>query len=81
MQTLNACGFGFGPAFGLCTDKGGDVFMTMGEGFSIFEIAHGGTEPIAQYEDQSLLPVGCSVDPKTGALGVASVTGNVAIFK
>jgi hypothetical protein len=81
VQTINACGLGFGPAFGLCTDKSGDVFMAMGEGFSIFKFAHGGTAPIAQLENDSLLPVGCSVDQKTGDLGVASATGNVAIFK
>ncbi len=80
-QTLNACGLGFGPAFGLCTDKSGDVFMAMGAGFSIFEFAHGGTEPISQLQDDSLLPLGCSVDPKSGNLGVASTTGNVAIYK
>jgi hypothetical protein len=81
VQTLNACALGFGPAFGLCTDRSSDVFMAMGEGFSIFEFAHGGTKPIAQLQDDSLLPVGCSVDPKTGDLGIASATGNVAIFK
>src|SRR5579883_347806 len=81
VQTLNVCGLGFGPAFGLCSDQGGDVFMAMGEGFSIFKFAHGGTQPIAQLENDSLLPVGCSVDPKTQDLGVASAEGNVAIFK
>jgi hypothetical protein len=81
VQTLDACALGFGPAFGLCTDRMGDVFMAMGEGFSIFEFAHGGTKPISQLQDDSLLPVGCSVDPKSGDLGVASTTGNVAIFK
>ena len=34
VQTLNVCNLGFGPAFGLCTDAAGDVFMTMGAGFS-----------------------------------------------
>jgi hypothetical protein len=81
VQTLNACGFGFGPAFGLCSDRSGDVFMAMGEGFSIFEFAHGGSKPIAQLQNASLLPVGCSVDSKTGDLGIASSTGNVALFK
>ncbi len=81
VQTLNACGLGFGPAFGLCTDTRGDVFMAMGEGFSIFEFAHGGTKPIAQLENFSLLPIGCSVDTQTGDLGVASAEGNVAVFK
>lgn len=81
VQTLDACGLGFGPAFGLCTAKNGDVFMAMGEGFSIFKFAHGGTAPIAQLEDAALLPVGCSVDERSGDLGVASAEGNVAIFK
>jgi hypothetical protein len=81
VQTLDACAFGFGPAFGLCSDKRGNVYMAMGEGFSVLEIAHGGTEPIAQYQDDSLLPTGCSIDPATGDLGVASATGNVAVFK
>jgi hypothetical protein len=80
-QTINVCMLGFGPAFGLCTNRSGDVFMAMAEGFSVFEFAHGDTQPIAQLRDDSLLPVGCSVDPKTGDLGVASATGNVAIFK
>ncbi|HLY01126.1 MAG TPA: hypothetical protein VKR56_01370 [Candidatus Cybelea sp.] len=81
VQTLDACSFGFGPAFGLCTDKDGNVFMAMGEGFSILEFAHGGSEPIAELQDGSTAPTGCSVDPKTGDLGVASETGEVAIFK
>jgi hypothetical protein len=81
VQTLNACGLGFGPAFGLCSDRDGNVFMGMAEGFSIFEFQHGGTQPIAQLDDESLLPFGCSVDPMTGDLGVASDEGNVAIFK
>jgi hypothetical protein len=81
VQTINACGLGFGPAFGLCTDRGGDVFMAMGEGFTIFEFAHGGTKPIAQLQADGLLPVGCSVDPQTGDLGVASAESNVAVYK
>lgn len=81
VQTISACGLGFGPAFGLCSDRSGNVFMAMGEGFSIFEFAHGGTTPIAQLESDSLLPLGCSVDPMTGDLAVASEEANVAIFK
>ncbi|HEY1867868.1 MAG TPA: hypothetical protein VGG70_06185 [Candidatus Cybelea sp.] len=80
-QTLDACGLGFGPAFGLCSDKDGDVFMGMAEGFSIFEYVHGGSQPIAQLQDDSLLPFGCSVDPKSGDLGVTSVESNVVIYK
>jgi len=81
VQTLNVCDLGFGPAFGLCSDKGGDVFMTMGAGFSVFKFAHGGSQPVAQLESDSLLPVGCSVDPKSGDLGIASATGNVAVYR
>lgn len=81
VQTISACDLGFGPAFGLCSDRNGNVFMAMGDGFSIFEFPHGGTEPIAQLESDSLLPFGCAVDPATGDLGVASVEGNVGVYK
>ena len=81
VQTINVCDLGFGPAFGLCTDKAGNIFMDMGAGFSVFEFAHGGTQPIAQLESGTLLPVGCSIDRKTGDLGVASVTGSLAVYK
>jgi hypothetical protein len=79
--TLDASGLGFGPAFGLCTDAAGDVFMAMAEGFTLFEYAHGGTSPVAQLEDSDQLPLGCSVDRRTGNLAAADVTGNVAVFK
>lgn len=81
VQTISACDLGFGPAFGLCSDRSGNVFMAMGDGFSIFEFPHGGTEPIAQLQDDSLLPFGCSVDPMTGDLGIASIGDNVAVYK
>lgn len=80
VQTIDACAFGFGPALGLCTDKAGDVFMSMGEGSAVFEFAHGGTEPVAFFQSEAILPVGCAVDPKTGDLAVASVDGEMAIF-
>lgn len=80
VQTLNVCRLGFGNAYGLCTDKSGDVFMSMANGFSIFEYVHGGAQPIRQLENTSLLPAGCSVDPTTGNLGIASGAGAVAIF-
>jgi hypothetical protein len=54
--------------------------MTMGAGFSVFKFEHGGSQPVAQLESDSLLPVGCSVNPKTGDLGIASATGKVAIY-
>ncbi len=30
VQTINVCDLGFGPAFGLCTDKAGNIFMEYG---------------------------------------------------
>ena len=80
-QTINVCDLGFGPAFGLCTDRAGDVFMDMGDGFSVFEFAHGGSAPINQLESGSQLPVGCAVDPKTGDLGVANITDSLSVYK
>jgi hypothetical protein len=63
---------------GLCSDKNGDVFIVglessgSGEGL-IYEYAHGGLTPIATLEEPNVWPYGCSVDPTTGDLAVASV--------
>lgn len=80
VQSFDACAFGLGPGYGLCTDRHGDVFMAMGQGFSILEFAHGGTQPIAQLDNGSHQPFGCSVDPKSGDLAVAGGKGNVTVF-
>lgn len=81
VESFDACAFGYGPAFGLCSDKNGDVFMAMGQGFSTLKFAHGGTQPIAQLDNGSHQPFGCAVDPKSGNLAIAAGEGNVSLFK
>jgi hypothetical protein len=70
---------------GLCVDKNGDVFVTAERDNSkglagyVYEFAHGGTNPIATLDDSNGAS-SCAVDPTTGNLAVAGLTGNVAIF-
>jgi hypothetical protein len=68
---------------GLCSDKGGNLFVTDFGGERVVEYAHGGTKPIA-----TLLvngePWDCSVDAVTGNLATVNSdtdgTGSVTIF-
>lgn len=78
---------GFGSAAGACADKAGDVFITDVGNDQILEYAHGGKTPIVRLEGTSIDPFGCSVDPTTGNLAVASLgpgssfsNGNVAVY-
>ena len=77
-------------AQGLCADTSGNVFVTSQNddgGGTIYELAHGGTTPIAALSDSGL-PTGCAVDPVTGNLAVAnfsdasnpSESGDVAVY-
>jgi hypothetical protein len=62
--------------YGLCSDQQGNVFVPDGSS-TIYEYAHGGTQPIAtlsEYSDD--LSIGCSVDPTTGNLAVTNNDGN-----
>jgi hypothetical protein len=69
---------GFATPYGQCTDKSGDVFITQFEASEVSEYAHGGTNPIKTLDVPSgQYPMGCSIDPKTGNLAVATyVTGS-----
>jgi hypothetical protein len=74
-----------GPG-GECSDKSGDVFIANVKGASIVEYGHGGTSPIATFDDSGYYPNDCSVDPATGDLAVANLDGiplpgNLAIFR
>jgi hypothetical protein len=73
---------------GLCSDKKGDVFVNDMDGNygDTYEYAHGGKKPIADLVEYYLWVYGCSVDPTTGNLAVASVNwlsapSYVAIYK
>jgi hypothetical protein len=71
----------------VCSDTAGNVYVNNTNAEQILEYPHGGTSPIATYNDKGFLPVDCSVDPTTGALAVTnygpkgSNTGSVAIYK
>lgn len=60
---------------GLCSDRKGNVFVTAmdGNNGNIYEYAHGGKKPIQDLVETYLWAYGCSVDPTTGNLAVASV--------
>ncbi len=73
---------------GLCSDAKGDVFVNDMEGNygDTYEYAHGGKKPIADLIEYYVWVYGCSVDPMTGNLAVASVNwlsaaSYVAIYK
>lgn len=72
-------------AQGMCADKTGDVFVVDLGYRKIFEYAHGGKKRIATLQNPTEDPVGCSIDPTTGNLAVASQGsgsgGVVSIFK
>ncbi len=68
---------------GLCSDAGGNVWVTNFGAASnqIVEYAHGGTTPIATLDDPNEEPRGCSVNPKNGDLAIANGDpGNVVIY-
>jgi hypothetical protein len=56
---------------GECTDRAGNVWVTELYGQDVVEFAHGGTSPL-QSLSVTGFPIGCSVDPTTGNLAVAS---------
>jgi hypothetical protein len=68
----------------MCTDAGGNVYITSTLTPAVVEYAHGAASPSAIfYEDpgKGAQPDGCSVDPTTGNLAVVNAVGNlVGIF-
>ena len=57
---------------GMCTDSKQNVWITDQSNYEILEFAHGGTKPIQTLTQFGQYLLGCSVDPKTGALAVTS---------
>lgn len=81
---------GFSQPAGECTDKAGDVFITDTYILTgrIVEYRHGGTQPIATFDEPYENPDGCAVDPKSGDLAVTNsgesgtaTLGDVVIYK
>lgn len=69
----------------LCSDTAGNVYVVDADE-EILEYAHGGSQPIATFDDSYNDPNGCAVDPTTGNLAVAGgyfeygAPANVAVF-
>lgn len=71
---------------GICTDRHGNVWIVNNLGQNVVEYAHGGTAPSKTLGDPGFYPLGCAVNPRTGAVVVtnifstASGPGNIAIY-
>jgi NHL repeat len=75
----------FSQPMGICVDNGQNVYVADYAGQQVVEYAHGGTKPIATFDDSPDSPYSCWVDPTTGNLAVAnddpgSQQGNIAIW-
>lgn len=70
-----------GPNYsgGLCSNNAGDVFITTT--YAIYEYPHGGASPVATLSNGAGISTGCSVDPVTGDLAVATGNGAIAIYR
>lgn len=76
---------GFGSVNGSCVDAKGDIFITDSHNSELDEFAHGGRTVRKRLKDTQDYMLGCSIDPVTGNLAVAtqprnSNPGGVAIF-
>jgi hypothetical protein len=73
----------FDSAVGDCVDKSGNVFITNQMPPVLYEYAHGGSKRIATLHvpKAAVEPVGCSIDPTTGDLGVTGFSHGAEIFK
>ncbi|MFY9709110.1 MAG: hypothetical protein WBD57_07540 [Candidatus Cybelea sp.] len=71
---------------GICTDRHGNVWIVNNLGQDVVEYAHGGTTPRKTLGDPGYYPLGCAVNPRTGALVVTNIfstssgPGNIAIY-
>jgi hypothetical protein len=62
---------GSNEPYGQCVDKNGNVWIVAYGASSVSEYAHGGSKPMATLKTD-YEPMGCSVDPTTGNLAVAT---------
>lgn len=75
---------GFNTPTGICSNKGGDVFILNGNGTTVEVYAHAGTTPIRTLDLPGYPEFNCSVDPKTGNLALGVLAGScgdcIAVF-
>ena len=76
---------GFYISSGECVDSKGNVFITNFGTSQIFEYAHGDTKRLAVLDSPSAGPNGCSIDPLSGDLAVATLgadfNGAIELYK
>ncbi|HEY5425405.1 MAG TPA: hypothetical protein VIJ77_02550, partial [Candidatus Tumulicola sp.] len=70
---------------GMCVDKAQNVYIANTGTAQILEYAHGGTTPIATYEDPNEFPVGCAVNPTNHDVAAGNIfgtsgNGSVTVF-
>jgi hypothetical protein len=70
---------------GMCVDKAQNVYIATTGTAQILEYAHGGTTPIATYEDPNEFPVGCAVNPTNHDVAAGNIfgtsgNGSVTVF-
>lgn len=75
---------GFDTPTGICSNKGGDVFILNGNGMTVEVYKHGGTSPIRTLDLPGYPELNCSVDPTSGNLALGVLAGScgdcVAVF-
>lgn len=75
---------GFQTPSGICSNKGGDVFILNGNGMTVDVYAHGGTSPLRVLNLPGYPELNCSVDPTTGNLALGALGGScgqcIAVF-
>lgn len=70
-----------------CIDAKGDIFIPNYRLEKVLEYRHGGTKPIATFEDPTYYPSGCAIDPVNGELAVTEALdesndpGEVVFYK
>jgi hypothetical protein len=76
---------GFDHPTAQCVDAAGDIYITNFDGWNVVEYAHGGVTPIKTLDTDGFAN-GCSIDPTTGNLAVATFDsasggGNIEVWK
>lgn len=81
---LNGTLTGFDIPAGICSNKGGDVFILNGGGMTVDVYAHGGTSPLRVLNLPGYPQLNCTVDPTTGNLALGALGGScgncIAVF-
>jgi hypothetical protein len=74
---------GFSDPAGMCTNKGGDVYILNGGGMTAEVFAHGGSSPLRTLNLSGYPELNCTVDQSTGdfAVGILSSTAAIVVFK